>query len=166
MYSINDVVLHASSGVCQIDDIREERFSGKPRTYYVMHPLCEDCKLIIYVPVDSEKCPLRDLHSREEILKLIRDSVQMEIDWPDNNNMRKNNFTEILKSDNTSKIIALIECLLQRKVEVEKLGRKFPVIDEKILTDAEKRISQEFSVALKMNGEEVGPFILREKTLA
>ena len=37
MFETGNIVLHPTEGVCEIDDVRSERFDGsKKRTYYVM----------------------------------------------------------------------------------------------------------------------------------
>ena len=53
MFAVGDVVLHTSQGVCRVDDIRDEKFSGMNRTYYVLLPMENNGKSTTYVPVDA-----------------------------------------------------------------------------------------------------------------
>lgn len=162
MYKIKDIVLHSSSGVCQIDDIREETFTEKARTYYVLHPLAEASGSTLYVPIDSPKSPLRMLLTEEEIHRSIAESLKENIIWIDNNNMRKAAFNEILRSDSISQIIALIILLHNRKEELTACGRKFSVTDNRILDEAQKRIHQEFSYALSIKEDDVPHYIFEQ----
>lgn len=162
MYSIGDIVLHLASGVCQIDDIREEAFTGQTKLYYVMHAMDASRKGTIFVPVEPMKPVLRDLLNEDEIQENIANSVKEQVEWIDNNNVRKTKYNEILKSDNLSKIIALVTCLHKRKEHQEEIGKKFPVIDERIMGEAEKRIQQEVSFALHMDEAEVKDYIFAQ----
>ena len=78
MFETGNVVLHPSEGVCEIDDVRSERFDGsKKRTYYVMHPLYAKIKSTLFVPVDSDKIVLQKMPTKDEIIELIK-SVSVE----------------------------------------------------------------------------------------
>ena len=161
MFEINDIILHPASGVCKIEDIREESFSKcDKKIYYVMHPINDHLKSTIFVPVDSEKVNLRAPLTEEEIIDMIEKSSDFAIKWIDNVHSRKTVFSQILYSEDNSKIISLIRKLNEKKEEVLEKGKKFSVIDEKILKDAEKKVGQEFSYSLSLNEEEVKDYIL------
>lgn len=162
MFQIGSIVVHPSAGVCNIEDIREEKLTENPRTYYIMHPVADKSTTTIYVPVDTDKIHLRKLMGRDEIIDMIRHSTAEKIEWIDNTNLRKAAYTEILHSGNTSRIIALITILHTRRTRAEEAGKKFSMHDEKILLAAEKKIHQEFSQALSMQEEEIPKFIITQ----
>ncbi len=159
MFAVGDVVLHTSQGVCRVDDIRDEKFSGLIRTYYVLLPMGNNGKSTTYVPVDAPKSPIRELLSEEQIREVIHVSMNEKTDWIDNNNVRKSVFTEILRSDDMSKILSLIVCLYNRRETVLSQGKKFPVVDERIMTEAERKIHQEFSYTLSISEKDVPQYI-------
>lgn len=155
--------MHPSAGVCNIEDIREEKLTGQKRTYYIMHPVSDNNgTTTIYVPVDTDKVHLRKLMGKDEIISIIKHSTTENIEWIDNTNLRKAAYSEILRSDNTSRIIALITVLHTKKEHTTKAGKKFSAFDDKILHDAEKKIHQEFSHALSMQEEEIPKFIITQ----
>lgn len=155
--------MHPSAGVCHIEDIREEKFTEKKRMYYIMHPVSENNRsTTIYVPVDTDKIRLRKLMSKNEIIDIIRHSTAETIEWIDNTNLRKTAYSEILHSDNTSRIIALITTLHAKRDRVLETGKKFPAADERIMHEAEKKIHQEFSQSLSIEEEEVPKFIIAQ----
>ena len=161
MFQIGSIVMHPSAGVCNIEDIREEKFTEKKRTYYIMHPVSDNSKTTtIYVPVDTDKIRLRKLMDKDEIIALIRNSSAESIEWIDNTNLRKAAYSEILHSDNISRIIALLTTLHTKKANVLETGKKFSAADEKIMHDAEKKIHQEFSQSLSIQEDEVPKFII------
>ena len=149
MFETGNVVLHPSEGVCEIDDVRSERFDGsKKRTYYVMHPLYAKIKSTLFVPVDSDK--------------IVLQSVSVEsIEWIDNSTLRKDAFMHIIYNGDTKDIVALIAKLHMRKKEVETAGKKFSATDSKILKEAEKRVYQEFSYVLNTDEKNIPKFILK-----
>ncbi len=163
MFQIGSIVMHPSAGVCNIEDIREEKLTERKRTYYIMHPVSDNnSTTTIYVPVDTDKVHLRKLMGKDEIIDIIKHSTTEKIEWIDNTNLRKAAYSEILHSDNTSRIIALITVLHTKKERMIESGKKFSAFDEKILHDAEKKIHQEFSHALSMQEEEIPKFIITQ----
>lgn len=159
MFAVGDVVLHTSQGVCRVDDIRDEKFSGMRRTYYVLLPVEDNGKSTTYVPVDAPKSPIRKLLTEEQIREVIHISMNETTDWIDNNNVRKSAFTEILRSDDISRILSLMVCLYKRREKVLSQGKKFPVVDERIMTEAERKIHQEFSYTLSIAAKDVPQYI-------
>lgn len=162
MFEKNNVVFHTSAGICQIDDIRNVNFTGDERLYYVMHPVNHNGRSVIYVPVDAKKSPIRSVLSEKEINQVIIDSKNEDIEWIDNNNLRKASFNEILHSDNISRIIAMIAILHRRKEKIMTNGKKMPVVDERIMNDAEKKVHEEFSYVLSIEEEEVPGYIINQ----
>lgn len=162
MFEVGNTVMHPSAGVCSIEDIREEKFTDKKRTYYIMHPVSDTHKSTIYVPVDTDKVHLRKLMSKEEIICVIRHSATEEIEWIDNSNLRKAAYLDIVHSDDLSRIIALLTKLHRRKIKLLENGKKFPAADEKIMHDAEKKVFQEFSHSLSIQEECVPEFIMSQ----
>ncbi len=162
MFEIGNIVMHPSAGVCCIEDIREEKLTDKKRMYYIMHPLSDQKKSTLYVPVDTDKLRLRKLMSKEEIIYVIKHSATEDIEWIDNNNLRKSAYLNIVRSDDISKIIALLIKLHKRKNSLLETGKKFSASDERIMHDAEKKIFQEFSHSLKIQEEHVPEFIMTQ----
>lgn len=68
----------------------------------------------------------------------------------------KEKYTKILKSGDNKQLVKLIRTLYLEKVEVKKLY----VNDEKIMTNAEKLLHEEFALVLDIKVDEVLPFIL------
>ena len=72
MYQVGDVVRHPSAGVCEITEIREQRFGNlPPQQYYILKPLYAKAATTVYTPVDSPKVPLRKLLNEEELDRLL-----------------------------------------------------------------------------------------------
>lgn len=162
MFETGNVVLHPTEGVCEIDDVRSERFDGsKKRTYYVMHPLYAKIKSTLFVPIDSDKILLQKMPTKEEIIELIKSVSITDIEWIENSTLRKDAFMHIIYKGDTKEIVALIAKLHMRKNEVEANGKKFSATDSKILKEAEKKVYQEFSYVLDTDEENIPNYILK-----
>ena len=69
MFKVNDVVMYASYGVCEIAAIEEKDFSGENVEYYILRPI-SDSRNTFYVPTK-----FREIISggdREELIRLIK----------------------------------------------------------------------------------------------
>ena len=91
-----------------------------------------------------------------EVYSLINTMPHNESIWIEDINLRKEKYTKILKSGDNKQLVKLIRTLYLEKVEVKKLY----VNDEKIMTDAEKLLHEEFALVLDIKVDEVLPFIL------
>lgn len=161
MFQINDTVMYGHSGVCRIVDIRRENFSGKDVLYYVLKPVGNEASTI-YCPVDSDKIHIRRLLSIEEIHALVRALPESGIDWIDNDQQRREQYTQILRDGDCLQLMRLIRTLFLHRQQLLKAGRKFHQADEKLLKEAEKVLHGEFAHVLQIAPEEVAAFIMGE----
>lgn len=101
MFNVHDIVMYGNLGVCRIADICPKKFDGKEILYYVLKPLSDEGSTIYY-PVDSNRIKLRRLLSKEEIYDLIKAMPEADMDWIDNDQLRQERFTAVLKRDHTA----------------------------------------------------------------
>ena len=163
MYQIGDTVMHPSEGVCCVEDIRPICFSGSiPRNYYVLRPSMDHSSGTVYLPIERGNTILRRLLSREDILGMIHGSASYAGLWENDARLRKDKFTSILHEGNYAKLIQMIREIYEHHEQRLADGKKLPVTDEHILSDAERLVHQEFSCVLKMSLEDTVQFILKE----
>ena len=80
--------------------------------------------------------------------------------WIEDINLRKEKYTKILKSGDNKQLVKLIRTLYLEKEKKKVEGKKLYVNDEKIMTNAEKLLHEEFALVLDIKVDEVLPFIL------
>lgn len=165
MHNIGDHVMYRQNGICKITDIRNENFAGMgARTYYILvSEYNKDAKT--YVPVDSEELTsqMRHVLSEKEINDIITSSDdEKRNSWIDDDKLRAERFEEILACGDRAQILWLVKVLSIHKEEVEQKKKKFYVRDEKILTAAEKAITEEFAYVLGIDKQDVIPYILKK----
>ena len=160
LYSKGDTVVCCGSGVCEIVDIRRERFSEKAENYYILNSVYEICPTKVFIPVANEKVRLRPLITKEEINGYISAVGESEKVWVDDEKEREKAFSDIVKSGDYTKIIRMIGEIHEKQTEKKKSGGKLRQSDERIMKDAEKTISNEFAFVLDISPEEVKNYIV------
>lgn len=95
-----------------------------------------------------------------EVYSLINTMPHTESIWIEDINLRKEKYTKILKSGDNKQLVKLIRTLYLEKEKKKVDGKKLYVNDEKIMTDAEKLLHEEFALVLDIKVDEVLPFIL------
>lgn len=161
MFQIDDIVMYDTSGVCKIADIRSENFGEKERLYYILKPL-ENETTTIYCPVDNESIQIRSLLSEKEVFALIQIMPDMETEWLEEEQKRKDLYGKTIKSGDHKTLVKLIKTLYQNREERSKTGKKPRAIDEKLMREAEKMLYGEIAHVLHLKEEEVLPFIMEE----
>lgn len=161
MFQVNDTVMYGSSGVCRISEISAKKFGNKEVLYYVLKPVYDE-NSTIYCPVDSPKLKIRKLLSVDEIYRLIQEMPDSQTEWVNNEQQRKEKFNKILKEGDHRELIRLIRALYFNREEKRRTGKKFYLSDERIMKEAETMLHEEFAHVLKIELEEVVPFITGE----
>lgn len=156
MFSINDVVLYTTYGICKISNIKEETFLGQTESYYVLNPLYE-ANTEITLPVNNPMTnlrlhPLLDINSVNDIINQI---PFIESYWIERDNDRKTQFNDKIKSGDRIELIRIIKSILNHIEEIKLKGRKLHATDEAAMRDAEKLIVDEFSYVLGISKEEM-----------
>ena len=159
LFDIGETIMHPSEGICTIEELKPMVFSDRTRLYYVLKPTAEKSSSTVHLPVSRGNHALRRLLTQETILKLIRDAANHESLWISDSKQRKDAFMRILSEGDHVKMIKLIQELHEHRLAREQEGKKSCASDEHILSEAEKRLHQEFSHVLHMPLEETTAFI-------
>lgn len=163
MYKTDEIIVHPSAGICKIEDIRKQKFSGTlAKEYYILTPVYESVKTTIYVPVDSDKITLRRPMKAETLDKAIKEAKNEKIGWIENDNQRYEAYLEVFHSGNQSKIISLITTLHKKQVEKQAANKKLRINDEKMLKDLEKLIYQEIAYVFGIELNDTASFVMNK----
>ena len=160
-YNIDDYVVYGREGICKIIDIRLEAFGGiEKREYYILEPLYNK-NSVSYIPVDAPELmtKMRNVLTPVEVDKVIDMSEEYNDKWIENTNERYEKFRDIISNGSCTDILRIMKQLFIHKEEVAKINRKFYANDDKILTDAQRIITDEFSFVLGIDRKDVIPYI-------
>ena len=133
------------------------------KEYYELSPVY-DAKTVIFVPVDSESLQNEMQHvlSSAEIDEIIGTSLNEEMLWISDNKERARSYTEILTEGNSTKILSMIKTLLNKKRELLENNKKLSANDLKILSSAQKMITEEFAFVLGIEKDKVEEYIVNK----
>ena len=161
-FSKGETVVYGGSGVCEIDDIKDVRFyHERPQKYYILRPLFVNQAQVVYVPFNNEKLTskIKPVISKKEALDLIHGITECSVEWVEDRNARKELFNGLMSSGDRKDIVDVISTITARRKMLEDEGKSLNQQDEKILTDATRRMNAEFAVALGMDPKEIPEFI-------
>ncbi len=160
MYQVGQVVAYASNGVCTVTDIREEKFGGVARQYYVLTP--RGSNAAVYVPTDSEQllAKMRPLSTREEVHAVIS-SIQTEAApaWIDDNHRRSQHFQAVLGGGNLLELMRLTRTLHARGEVLAARGKRNLMADDHIHKRAERMLFGEIAEVMGISCDEVVGYI-------
>lgn len=159
MFSINDCIVYARTGVCKIVDIRKEKFGGHENmTYYVMQPV-HSKQSVVYSPVGRNLEKFREIMTIDEVNDLIRAMPDEKTIWIVNDQDRNEKFSEILKEGSQRDLVKLIKTMYFHRDNQLLIGKRLHVSDERIMKDAERILYDEFAYVLNIKPDEVLLFI-------
>jgi len=163
MYQIGEVVSHGTTGICTIEDIRMESLSrtgARKQEYYILRPMATPT-CVTYVPTANETLTgkIRRIMSGEEIDRLIASVKGQSLEWIEDTRQRADAFQKVLSGGISAELLKLISCLYLEKKSRARDGKKFCATDEKILSSAERMVSEEFAYALQITEKQVSAYI-------
>ena len=165
MYSIGDMVMYGSFGICKVTAIEKRDLTGEEQEYYILKHINSE-KNIFYVPTNNDTA-LSKMHpicSKAEVDELISHMNSEGLIWIDNDIKRKEEYSRIIKDADKHEIIRLIKTLYLRRKELAESGKKLRSTDENYLSLAENMLFEEFAYALDIDKSEVVEYI--EKHIA
>lgn len=160
MYKINDLIIYGNTGVCKITDITipENISLEEDQLYYVLQPLNET--YVVYTPVNT-KAFMRLVISAEEAERIIDmiPTIQAEAYYNNRVHGLAEHYETVIKSYNCANIIELTMSIHAKKQIAEQQKRKFGLVDERFMKQAEELIYSEFSLALGIPKNKVPNYI-------
>lgn len=160
MYKVGDIVVYSATGVCEITEITKREFCKITANYYVLTPLTQK-SATVFVPAENPALTkkMHPVFSKEEFLEAFEKAKTTEIVRPQNENERKQRFSEILDSgDRTSLLLAVYDLHRLQKEQIES-SRRLHIADEKLLNSAENLLFDEVSYVFGIAPDNVLEFI-------
>ena len=163
MFGVGDTVLYGTQGVCKIAGTEQKRIRGEYVDYLVLRPIYDETSTI-FVPKNNETllAKMRAVLSKEEIYEMIRDMPDEDTIWIEDDNLRKQQYQQIISDGDRRKLVKLIKTLHLHRLSQEEKGRHLHQADEVVLKQAEKLLHDEFALVLNIRPDEVLPFILEQ----
>lgn len=163
MFQIGEMVSYGATGICTVEDIRMESLSRagtRKQEYYILRPAATP-SCVTYVPTGNAAltAKLRPILTKQEIDAMIDSVRDQRLAWIDDTRRRADAFGQILAGGISGELLKLIACLYLEKKARQRTGRRFGVTDEKLLTTAERMVSEELSYTLQIPQNRVSAYI-------
>lgn len=160
MYSIGDVVVYSTHGICDIAAVEERIVEGKRVEYFVLLPK-DQSGARFFVPTQnpSAVAKIRKLLTKAELEALLRSRRVREDAWIQDENRRKQYYRELICSGDRAAIVSMLGSLHSHRQAQARAGRKFHLCDENFLRDAEKLLGEEFAFVLGIPRDQVGAYV-------
>lgn len=161
MYKIGDTVVYGTHGVCTIIALEDRSIDRKVTQYFVLEPSHQP-EARYYVPTQNEAAvsKLRKLLTIEELNGMLRSEAVRKDAWITDESKRKQYYREVIGSGDRAAILSMVNALHIHKRQQAQAGRKFHLSDENFLRDAEKLLSEEFSVVLGIPADRVAGYVI------
>ena len=111
MFQVGVRVVYSIHGVCEVVAVEEQTVDGKKVTYLVLEPLGQPGSRYLvptHNPVAMGK--LKNLRTKEELERLFSDAVKEDC-WIQDENLRKQNYRELIGSGDRQKLIGMLYTL-------------------------------------------------------
>lgn len=158
MFSVNDYVVHGTTGVCQIIAITKDEYSGNETDYYVLRPVFNNI-MTIKTPLNKTNL-MRPILTKNEALALIATMPDKEIISFNSDKDRATLFKNALRTGDNEDRIKIIKTLYLEKEAKSAINKKLNKSDDDIMKTAERLINEEFAIALGISPDEVVKFII------
>lgn len=158
MKTVGELVVYGASGVCRIEDVREENFSGSARCYYILRPITEQGNDRIFIPVDNAQLVsgMKAVLQPQEVLTLVRETQPFAAsEWPADGRSRSKLSRDILAAGDRLRMVQLIKTIYGR-------AKAPSSTEEAICHRAAAMLYQEFSLVLELGKADVIPFVMGE----
>ncbi|MER1956278.1 MAG: CarD family transcriptional regulator [Solibacillus sp.] len=161
MYKIGDLTFYKSHGICQIDSIVEQNFTGTPMQYYVLQSKLRP-GVTLYHPVESDNSQLERLITSEEAGKIMDTFANDANEWDDRNTNRQRFHNEILNRNNHLEIAQLMNTLLRKELALQQQDKKLASQDTQMLHQISMLIYDVLELALKQSKTQVQKQIMQK----
>lgn len=160
MYQIEEYVMTAQDGLCQIKNIVEKDFLGEKKEYYELSPVANG-KATSYVPVQNDG-RMRSPISREDATHIIEIFETIEPQEVKNEKQRADLFKEITKAGEVESCIALWKHLYTKKIERMAESKMLPSVDDRYYRHICSFLYNELAYSLDREASEIEAILVEK----
>ena len=143
MYQKGDKIVCPLHGAGEIEAIEEKVVDGDAQSYYTLTIPVGNLKLMIS-SAKSKTQNIRAVHGKSEILPILKSSLDIEVDMPDNWNQRYKDNLERIRTGNLAVVGMVYYNLLLRERE-----KGLSTSEKKMLTTTKQIILSELMLSLE-----------------
>ena len=155
-YNVGDYLVHETSGVCEVEEIKEMALFGKgsEALYYILAPVYSS-KSQVVTPVQSDKARVRDVKPKEELEQLYTIVHDLDMIEVDNDRKRGEVYKEKIACFDPVELARVVKTVYTRRLCRLKDGKKVMAQDEKMLDIAGKKLFEEMAFSFEEEIDDV-----------
>ena len=155
MFSVGQLVLYGTNGVCRVDEITEKHIGNVKMEYYVLKPVTSAASTL-YVPTSNEQLvgKMRGVLTRDEIKEVLSNKPEAG-EWIESKQERTDFFKSVVSNGDCAALIGMIRQISFHRDRQLADGKRLHLSDERFLKEAEKMICEEFSMVLGIDRDKV-----------
>ena len=160
MYSVGEVVIYSTQGVCRVKEISTMKFGSTKGEYYILTPV-SDSRSVVYVPTANPAlvAKMRPILCRQELDSLMADISGEHQEWISDDSQRKDYCDRVIKGGDRREIMRLMEMLYLRREALKDQKKHFHNVDAQYLKTAERMLFDEIAYVTGISLEEVPDYI-------
>ena len=154
MYSIGEKVFYGVHGVCIIEDIQEQNFTGQNRPYYTLRSYQNE-SLSLYHPVECENSKLEPVISAETAREILEVFKKPASEWQERPTSRNYQYREAINSSDHFEIAQMVNTMLRKKFELVRAEKKMPSQDMQNLLKVSPILYEELALSLGTTADKI-----------
>lgn len=164
MFEVGELVVYGNKGVFKVEAIGTPEgmsAAGGEKEYYMLRSVRSSSQRV-YIPVQSERSPLRRIITKEQSLDLIErlpQLCQLEIK---SEKLREQTYRASMDKHDCEEWMKVLKTLYNRMQERRRRGKRVTSMDERYMQVAKKCLLEEFAAAMSVSQEEVEQAIRRK----
>ena len=162
MFKVGDTIIYSDGKVYLIKEETVKDYGRGPQQYFILeqHEKYKDERnTAVFAPFSKVQSESRKLMSKKEVIKLIDEMPNIEPLWINDCKQRKIVFTEYAFSKDPKLVCKLIKSFHNRDEELKDTNKSLTITDKKLMEKLKCDLFIEMSIALKIEYDEVIPFI-------
>ncbi len=159
MFTVGEVVVHVSDGICTVADIGTLDMAqiSKERKYYTLIPFYDKTSKL-FIPVDAADS-LREAMDEKAVIRLLEQLPDIKPIEILDEKRREMEYKAALRSGDCNRVIQIIKTIYLRQEKRIEDGKKITEVDERYFRMAEDKLYGEIALAMHMEKSEVLDFI-------
>lgn len=164
MYHVGDLIMYGSTGVCRVEELftadgSRANYLEKGSRYYCLKPLYQT--ETIFTKAENSKVFMRPIISKDEATRLIDSIPDIPLDpcKATSPQQLRQYYQIAAKSHDCADLIALTMSIYAKRQSAADRKKKFGLVDERYMKQAEDALHGELSAALGIPREDVSGYI-------
>lgn len=157
MFATDDVIVYGIAGLCKVIGYGKSPIPGDSRNCYQLRPLhaVEGMGSLIHTPIEGGTVAIRNLHSRDELLKLAENARNAPPFRCDSERQKRERYKQALASCDFMEFLSILHSVEHRREQFASIGKRLSDTDERYAQRAADAIFAEACLVMDCKREKI-----------